>query len=310
MNGTRQAVGLVVFVAVCAGAAAAGGAATYPRIQGWYAALAKPSWTPPNWVFGPVWTVLYMAMAVAAWLVWRQKGLPDARGALILFALQLGLNVAWPWLFFGLRNPALGFLDILLLWMAIAATLVVFRRKSTAAGLLIAPYLAWVTFAAALNLSIWQRNSAANSLTGNESSRSSTFSPPGKSISPAEKSTSKNPLSKDDEFRKLVVGAWQDEYQGKRTLTLREDGTGTMVVELSGLTATLVAPRLTFNMAWSIANRRLKKRSLGGQPAAQVGLILKTMGDTVDEPILALTADRLLLLDQDGKTKYDWRRMR
>jgi tryptophan-rich sensory protein len=303
MSGTRQAVGLVIFVAACAGAAAAGGAATYPQIQGWYAALAKPSWTPPNWIFGPVWTVLYIGMAVAAWLVWRQKGLPATRGPLMLFAFQLGLNVAWSWLFFGLSSPALGFLDILLLWMAIAATLVLFRRKSAAAGLLLVPYLAWVTFAAALNFSIWQRNAGANSLTGKEPPRSSTFSP-------AEKSTPKKPLSKDDEFRKLVVGTWQDEYEGKRTLTLREDGTGTMVVELSGLKATLVAPRLTFNMAWSIAKGRLKKHSLGGQPAAQVGLILKTMGDTVDEPILALTADHLLLLDQDGKTKYDWRRVR
>jgi len=111
------------------------------------------------------------------------------------------------------------------------------------------------------------------------------------------------------EFRKLVVGAWQDEYQGKRTLTLREDGTGTMVVELSGLKAALVARRLTFNMEWSVADGRLKKHSLGGEPAAQVSLILKTMGDTVDEPILELTEDRLLLLDGDGMTKYDWRRV-
>ena len=113
MNRTRQAVGLLVLVAVCVGAAAAGGAATYPRIEGWYTALAKPSWTPPNWVFGPVWIVLYIAMAVAAWLVWRQKGLPGSRRALALFALQLGFNVVWSWLFFGLRNPGLGFLDII-----------------------------------------------------------------------------------------------------------------------------------------------------------------------------------------------------
>lgn len=116
--------------------------------------------------------------------------------------------------------------------------------------------------------------------------------------------------SNDDRFRKLVLGTWQDDYQGKRTLTLREDGTGTMVVELSGLKATLVGPRLAFNMEWSIAGGRLKKHSLGGEPAAQVNMILKTMGDTVDEQILELTEDRLLLLDRDGKTKYDWRRLR
>jgi hypothetical protein len=118
------------------------------------------------------------------------------------------------------------------------------------------------------------------------------------------------PISKDEQLRKLVVGTWQDDYEGRRTLTLREDGTGTMVVELSGLKATLVAPRLTFRMEWSVAGGRLRKHSLGGEPAAKVNLILKTMGDTVDEPILELTEDRLLLLDRDGKTKYDWRRVR
>jgi benzodiazapine receptor len=158
MSGMKQAVGLVALIAVCFAAAAAGGAATYPRIEGWYATLSKPSWTPPDWVFGPVWTVLYLGMAVAAWLVWRQKGLNGARGPLILFVVQLGLNVAWSWLFFGLRNPALGFIDILLLWVAIAATLVAFLRRSLVAGLLFVPYLAWVTFAACLNYSIWQRN--------------------------------------------------------------------------------------------------------------------------------------------------------
>jgi hypothetical protein len=127
---------------------------------------------------------------------------------------------------------------------------------------------------------------------------------------PTRLSASASPPSKDGEFRKLVVGTWQDEYQGKRTLTLREGGTGTMVVELSGLKATLVAPRLTFNMEWTVADGRLKKHSLGGEPAAKINMILKTMGDTVDEEILELTEDRMLLLDQDGKTKYDWRRVR
>ena len=158
MGWVKQALGFVVLIAVCFGAAAAGGAATYPRIEGWYAALTKPSWTPPDRLFGPVWTVLYLGMAVAAWLVWRQKGLNGARGPLILFAVQLGLNVAWSWLFFGLRNPALGFIDILLLWVAIAATIVAFWRQSVLAGLLFVPYLSWVTFAACLNYSIWLLN--------------------------------------------------------------------------------------------------------------------------------------------------------
>ncbi len=158
MSLTKQTIGLVVFVALCLGAAALWSAATVPRIEGWYAALEKPSWRPPNWVFGPVWTVLYIAMAVAAWLVWRQKGWPGARVPLTLFGVQLALNVAWSWLFFGLRSPGLGFADIILLWMAIVATLVAFWRRSAVAGLLFVPYLAWVTFAAVLNYSIWQMN--------------------------------------------------------------------------------------------------------------------------------------------------------
>ena len=101
MNRITQIVGLLALLALCFAAAAAGGAATYPRIQGWYAELAKPPWTPPGWLFGPVWTALYTAMAVAAWLVWRQAGLAGAM-ALGLLAVQLGLNVAWSWLFFGL----------------------------------------------------------------------------------------------------------------------------------------------------------------------------------------------------------------
>ena len=93
-------------------------------------------------------------------------------------------------------------------------------------------------------------------------------------------------------------------------MTLTGDGTGTMVVELEGVEAKLFASRLRFDMKWSVENRRLKKRTIGGEPALQVRLILKTMGDRVDEPILDLTEDRLLLLDKDGKTKYDWRRLR
>ena len=116
------------------------------------------------------------------------------------------------------------------------------------------------------------------------------------------------PVDPDASDRSLVLGTWHDEYQGKRTMTLNEDGTGTMVVELSGWQAALSAPRLKFNMKWSLAGGRLKKQTISGEPAAQVKMILSTMGDHVDEPILELTADRLLLLDRDGKTKYDWKR--
>ena len=115
---------------------------------------------------------------------------------------------------------------------------------------------------------------------------------------------------RDKQLRRLVVGKWEDDYQGKRTMTLKQDGTGTMVVELDGVKAALFASRLTFNMKWSVEKGRLKKRTISGTPAGRVQMILKMMGDRVDEPILELTEKRLLLLDKDGKTKYDWRRVR
>ncbi len=125
-------------------------------------------------------------------------------------------------------------------------------------------------------------------------------------VSPAQATS---PNDSDSKFRRMVVGTWTDTYQGKRTMTLNEDGTGTMVVELSGWRAALSAPRLRFDMVWSVEDGHLKKRTVGGEPAAQVQMILKTMGDRVDEPILELTKDRLLLLDSDGKTQYDWQRV-
>jgi hypothetical protein len=124
---------------------------------------------------------------------------------------------------------------------------------------------------------------------------------------PADIATS---AEQDERSRRLVVGVWQDNYQGKRTMTLKEDGTGTMVVELSGIKAALFASRLRFDMVWSLEKSRLKKRTTGGEPYVHVQAILKTMGDRVDEPILELDDDRLLLLDKEGKTKYDWRRVR
>jgi hypothetical protein len=118
------------------------------------------------------------------------------------------------------------------------------------------------------------------------------------------------PTDPDAHYRRLVVGTWEDEYQGKRTMTLKKDGTGTMLVELSGWRAALSAPRLKFNMKWSVKDGRLKKQTVNGEPEAPVKMILSTMGDHVEEPILELTEDRLLLLDKDGKTKYDWNRVK
>lgn len=118
------------------------------------------------------------------------------------------------------------------------------------------------------------------------------------------------PLDAEARDRSLLLGTWEDEYQGKRTMTLSKDGTGTMVVELTGWRATLSASRLKFNMKWSVKDGHLKKQTTSGEPEAQVKLILNMMGDHVDEPILELTDDRLLLLDKDGKTKYDWKRVK
>jgi benzodiazapine receptor len=131
---------------------AVGSAVTLPKIPTWYASLNKPSFNPPPWVFGPVWAVLYVAMAVAAWRVWRAPA--DAgqrRRALTVFALQLALNALWSPVFFGWQWPALGLVIIVAMWAFIAATTVAFWRIDRPAGLLFVPYLAWVSFATVLN---------------------------------------------------------------------------------------------------------------------------------------------------------------
>lgn len=150
--------GLLVSLGACFAAAWFGGLFTGPAIPTWYASLNKPWWTPPNWLFGPVWTLLYVSMAVAAWLVWRRRGVGGAAPQLGLFAAQLALNALWSLLFFGLRDPGLAFAEILLLWLAILATALSFRRVSRPAAMLMAPYLLWVTYAVALNFEIWRAN--------------------------------------------------------------------------------------------------------------------------------------------------------
>lgn len=155
---TRSIVGLILWVGFCLGAAALGSLLTRPSIAGWYDLLAKPAWTPPNWVFGPVWTALYIMMGVAAWMVWARSGFAFTTLPLALFFIQLALNVAWSAFFFGLKMPGLAFLDIVLLWLAILATLVAFWRVTPTAGLLLLPYWIWVTYASTLNLAIWRMN--------------------------------------------------------------------------------------------------------------------------------------------------------
>lgn len=126
----------------------------------WFAALAKPTFQPPNWLFGPVWTVLYVAMAVSAWLIQRSVDADIAlrRRALVLFFVQFALNLAWTPLFFGLRNPGLAFIDICVLWITLLWTLLTFGRVRPLAGYLMLPYLLWVSFALVLNSTIWLMN--------------------------------------------------------------------------------------------------------------------------------------------------------
>jgi tryptophan-rich sensory protein len=125
----------------------------------WYASLRKPPWNPPGWVFGPVWTALYTIMAAAAWQVWKRGGWAAQWRPLALFLVQLALNAAWTPLFFGLHWTGVAFAEIVLLWLAIGATLLAFRSVSRAAAWLLAPYLAWVSFAAVLNFTLWRLNS-------------------------------------------------------------------------------------------------------------------------------------------------------
>jgi tryptophan-rich sensory protein len=147
---------LGLFIALCVGTGALAGYATQQSVSDWYLTLNRPDWTPPSWLFAPVWTTLYVMMAIAAWLVWQTW--PQSAMAMIVFFVQLTLNLAWSFLFFGARSPILGLVDIAALWLAIVLTIVLFNRHSRAAGLLLVPYLAWVSFAAALNFTIWQMN--------------------------------------------------------------------------------------------------------------------------------------------------------
>jgi tryptophan-rich sensory protein len=124
----------------------------------WYRRLAKPAWQPPSWIFAPVWTALYAGMALSAWLVWRKAGLQGGAVPLAVYLAQLALNTAWTPLFFGLHRIGLALFDIVLLWGAVAATVALFYPIHAGAALLLVPYLAWVTFAAALNFAIWRIN--------------------------------------------------------------------------------------------------------------------------------------------------------
>ncbi len=142
----------LTFAAAAVGAVPSAGAVTF------YTQLSRPGWAPPGWLFGPVWSVLYALMGVAAWLVWRAQGLAGARKPLLLFTVQLAANALWSWLFFAWRQGALAFAEVLVLWCLIVATAVAFWQVRKLAGALLLPYLAWVTFAAWLTLAVWRLN--------------------------------------------------------------------------------------------------------------------------------------------------------
>ena len=154
---TRSWLGLIGWLLVSLAAGAVGALATR-NARDFYAGLVRPSWAPPGWLFGPVWTVLYLMMGVAAWLVWREQGWSGAAGALSLFLVQLACNALWSWLFFAWRRGGLAFAEIIVLAGLIVATALAFARVRTLAAALLLPYLAWVTFASALNYAIWRAN--------------------------------------------------------------------------------------------------------------------------------------------------------
>jgi len=153
----KQILGLVGWLALSFAASAVGAVASI-QAKSFYGQLVQPDWAPPPFVFGPVWTMLYALMGIAAWLVWRCGGFRNNQQALTLFLVQLALNALWSWLFFAWHRGAFAFTDIVVLWLFIAATLVSFWRVRPLAGALLIPYLLWVSFAALLNYSVWQLN--------------------------------------------------------------------------------------------------------------------------------------------------------
>lgn len=154
---TQQILGLVAWLAATFTTAAVGAIASVQAGQ-FYQQLERPEWAPPSSVFGPVWTVLYALMGLAAWLVWREGGFKHSRTILTVFLIQLGVNALWSWLFFAWHLGAWAFADILLLWVLIVTTMIGFWRVRPVAGMLLIPYLLWVSFAVALNYHVWQLN--------------------------------------------------------------------------------------------------------------------------------------------------------
>ena len=153
----RDIATLVLFVGLCLLVGALGGWVTAAGVKDWYPMLAKPSFNPPNWVFGPVWTILYGMMGIAAWRVWRAAGTKSPE--ITLWAIQLAFNLAWSWVFFSLHLIGAALAEIAVLWLLVLATTILFWRQDHIAGLLLLPYLAWTGFATLLTQAIWRLNS-------------------------------------------------------------------------------------------------------------------------------------------------------
>lgn len=149
---------LIASIIICQLAGLIGAVFTTPSISGWYAGLNKPFFNPPNWLFGPVWTLLYLLMGISLYLVWNQKKGVKTKTALIIFAIQLGLNVLWSVIFFGLHSPLVAFLEIIVLWLFIILTIIKFFPISKISAYLLIPYLLWVSFASFLNFFIAKLN--------------------------------------------------------------------------------------------------------------------------------------------------------
>ena len=154
-SGPMSLIGLLVSLMLVAAVAAVGGQFSP---DAWYQGITKPAWTPPGWLFGPVWTFLYASMAVAAWLVWREHSTGIATSARVVYILQLILNVIWSWIFFGLHQIGLALADLIVMWVLIVVTTLLFWKVRPAAGILLLPYVAWVAFAGILNSAIWILN--------------------------------------------------------------------------------------------------------------------------------------------------------
>ena len=153
----HDALGLLGFILACFLTACSG---AFFRPGQWYDDLAKPSWQPPKWLFAPAWSILFITIAIAGWMVWRKAGFAGATLALTFYALQLVVNAIWSGLFFGMRRMDLAFVDVVLLWLLIVATIVAFRDVDPDAAWLMLPYLCWVSFASVLNFTVWRLNPA------------------------------------------------------------------------------------------------------------------------------------------------------